>query len=66
MNWRYSGISIIQTPLGPYQTVLIIEVSLVWRLVASMHSLASHTPQSTGITETTQQAKEAKRRSDRE
>ena len=28
----YSGTSIIRTPLGPYQTVLIIEVSLVRRL----------------------------------
>ena len=29
---RYSGTFIIQTPLGPYQIVLTIEVSLVWRL----------------------------------
>ena len=29
----YSGTSIIQTQLGPHQTVLIIEVSLVQRLV---------------------------------
>ena len=48
---------IIRIPLGPYQTVLIIEVSLVRRLVASVHSLTSHTPQSTGITETTQTSK---------
>ena len=29
----YRGTFIIQTPLGPHQTVLIIEVSLVQRLV---------------------------------
>ena len=29
---QYSGTSIIRTPLGPYQAVLIIEVSLVGRL----------------------------------
>ena len=31
--YQYSGTSTIQTPLRPYQTVLIIEVSLVQRLV---------------------------------
>ena len=30
---NYSGTSIIRTPLGPHQIVLIIEVSLVPRLV---------------------------------
>ena len=28
----YSGTSIVRTPLGPYQTVLIIDMSLVQRL----------------------------------
>ena len=42
----YSGISIIRIPLGPYQTVHTIEVSLVQMLVQSMHSITSHTSQS--------------------
>ena len=41
----YSGISIIRMPLGPYQTVHTIEVSLVQMLVQSMHSITSHTSQ---------------------
>ena len=47
---QYSGTSLIRTPLGPYQTVFIVEVSLIRRLVASMHILTSHTPQSAGLT----------------
>ena len=57
---QYSGTSIIWTSLGPYQTFLIIEVSLVQRLVQNMHSITSYTPQPvalTCITETTQTAK---------
>ena len=52
--------SIIRAPLGPYQIVPIIEVSLVRRLVQSVHCITSHTPQSvalTCITETTQKTK---------
>ena len=41
LNTTYSGTSIIQTPLGPYQTVLFIEVSLVWWLVDKHAFLAS-------------------------
>ena len=59
---HYGGTSIIRTSLRPYQTVLIIEVSLVRRLVQSMHSIVSHTPQSVALTctcttEITQMAK---------
>ena len=34
----YSGTSIIQSPLGPYQTVLIIEVSLVGAKLVNKHA----------------------------
>ena len=50
---EYSGTSIIRTLLGPYQTVLIIEVSLVG-------GCASHTPQSAGLTCITEIAQTAK------
>ena len=39
--YMYGGTSIILTPLGPYQAVLIIEVLLVWRLVDKPHSSIS-------------------------
>ena len=39
--YHVGGTFIVQTPLGPYQTVLTIEVSLVQRLVASMHTQAT-------------------------
>ena len=48
--YLYSGTSIIWTPLGPYQTVIIIGVPLVRRLIASVHRLTSHTPQLVGPT----------------
>ena len=53
---HYSGTSMTWTLLESYLIVLIIEVSVVQRLVQSMHSLESHTPQSVVlncITETT-------------
>jgi hypothetical protein len=63
-SWRwYSGTSIIRTPLGPYQTVL---VSLVRRLVPSMHGLASHTWCWSASLKLLQQQKKAQRRFDRE
>ena len=53
----YSGTSIIRTPLGPYLTALIIEVSLLQRLVTVFASHTYQLARLTCVTETTQTSK---------